>query len=114
MMRARLLVCLVAILAIAGLYRTVQAWTGPAQYYSNTTVTTSNAAIAFGFKARSVMLMNDDATNSAFYTFASNVATAASIEIKAGEKVTYTFSDAEGLGIICSSGTPAVRIVAVR
>ena len=98
------------------------------QAYSTTvSATQTNSAVAFGFTAKQVLVINDG-SNEVFIDLTDTTAVAdttdsTNVEIKAGSAISFawdartdpTLDGWTGMGVICSSGeTATVRVTATR
>lgn len=128
-MRTRPVLVLLAILAgVTGAYAYSNRYIQNAQAVTdvNTTlVFTDNGSggTAASFKARSILLCNDDVTNALYYDEVDGVATTADSKLAAGECRTLSYNnDGSGfdagwdsLGVICGAAlTATARVEAVR
>lgn len=108
-------------LVLSLLFVTGTAWAFTGVTGSHTTVacTGTSQAVTFTddsgttFKATSVTIVNDDATNSAYYTLESSTATTSDHELQPGEVFAHNGSEVEGLGVTCDTSA-SVRVDGYR
>jgi hypothetical protein len=87
----------------------------PNEFRTTITATVSNTPVALSFPSQSVLIINDDATNSVHVTVNGSVATTGDQEVKPGESLSLSlFVRTSAIGVIAAAGTAAVRIYAVE
>lgn len=106
----------VAVLMVLSLtFVQAQSWVGPTEYVATVSATAVNTAVSFGFKATTILVVNDG-SNTVFVTLASSTATTSKFPVKSSETFSIQLnSPAQGMGLICAtSETATVRVGAWR